>query len=63
MSFDFQYRNAYFLGGGWGRRLLEGGCLLNIFSPRRGAYSNRGAYLKLGANSSLYGIQVWLGNL
>ena len=32
-----------------------GGRLLNIFSSRRGAYSNGGAYLKLGANSSTCG--------
>ena len=43
-------------GGGAGVRLFEGGRLLNIFSLRRGAYSKGGAYLKLGANSSIYGI-------
>ena len=37
-----EYRNSFFLGGGGGR-------LLQILSLRRGAY------LKLGANSSIYG--------
>ena len=32
-----------------------GGRLLQILSLRRGANSKRGAYLKLGANSSIYG--------
>ena len=36
-------------------RLFEGGRLLQILSLRRGANSKRGAYLKLGANSSIYG--------
>ena len=45
--YGIQYRNSYFLGGG--------GCLLNIFSPGRGTYTKGGAYLKLGANSSIYG--------
>ena len=33
------FSNSYFLGGGWEGCLLERGLLLNIFSPRRGAYS------------------------
>ena len=37
------------------RRLFEGGHLLQILSLTRGTNSKRGAYLKLGANSSLYG--------
>ena len=35
--------------------MFEGGRLLQILSLRRGANSRRGAYLKLGANSSIYG--------
>ena len=38
-------------------RSLEGGCLFNIFSLKGGGNSKRGTYLKLGANSSIYGIQ------
>ena len=44
--------------GGGGRRLLEGGRLLQILNLRRGANSKRGAYLKLGANSSIYSIYI-----
>ena len=56
MSYDIQYRNSYFLQGGRGGGALIGrGCLLNIFSFRRGPCSKGGAYLKLGANSSIYG--------
>ena len=40
-------------GGG---RLLEGGRLFQNLSPRGGANSKRGAYWKLGAYSSIYGI-------
>ena len=36
-------------------RLFEGGRLLQILSLRRVANSKRGAYLKLGANLSIYG--------
>ena len=39
----------FFLGGG-GR-----GGAYSTFNLRRGANSKRGAYLKLGANSSIYG--------
>ena len=39
---------AFFLGG-------EGKRLFQILSLRRGANSKRGAYLKVGANSSNYG--------
>ena len=39
-------------------RLFEGGRLLQILSVRRGANSKRGAYLKLGANLSIYGIII-----
>ena len=46
----------FFLGGWEGRRLFEGGRLLQILNLRRGANSKQGAYLKLGANSSIYGI-------
>ena len=35
---------------------MEGGRLLQILSLRRGANSKRGAYWKLGTNSSIYGI-------
>ena len=38
-----------------GGRLFEGGHLLQILSLRRGTNSKRGAYLKLGTNSSIYG--------
>ena len=41
-------------GGG---RLLEGGRLFQNLSPRGGANSKRGAYWKLGAYSSIYGMQ------
>ena len=41
-------------GEGWGG-LLVGGRLFNNFSLRGGANSKGGAYLKLGANSSIYG--------
>ena len=34
-------------------RLFEGGRLLQILTYRRGANSRRGAYLKLGTNSSI----------
>ena len=47
-----EYRNSFFIGGGGGGRLLQ------ILSLRRGANSKRGAYLKLGANSSIYGNMV-----
>ena len=39
-------------------RLFEGGRLLQILSLKRGANSKVGAYLKLGANSSIYGMYV-----
>ena len=42
-------------GRGGGGRLFEGGHLLQILSLRRGTNSKRGAYLKLGTNSSIYG--------
>ena len=38
--------------------LFKGGRLLKILSLKRGASSKRGAYLKLGANSSIYG-KLW----
>ena len=42
-------------GGGEGRgRLFEGGRLFQILSLRKSANSKRDAYLKLGANSSIY---------
>ena len=43
-----EYRNSFFSGEGGGR-------LLQILSLRRGANSKLGAYLKLGANSSING--------
>ena len=43
-----EYRNSYFLG--------RGARLLQISSLRRGANSKPGAYLKLGANLSIYGM-------
>ena len=47
-------------GMGGGGRLFEGGRLLQILNLRRGANSKRGAYLKLGANSSIYGIYIYI---
>ena len=41
-----------------GGHLFKGGLFLQILSLRRGANSKRGAYLKLGANSSSYGIWI-----
>ena len=38
--------------------LFEGGRLLQILSLRRGANWKRGAYLKLGANSNIYGMSI-----
>ena len=35
---------------------MKGECLLQILSLKRGANSKRGAYLKLGTNSSIYSI-------
>ena len=43
---------------GGGGRLLEGGRLFQNLSPRGGANSKRGAYWKLGAYSSIYGMCV-----
>ena len=45
---------VFFFGGGAGA-LTWRGRLFQILSLRRGANSKRGAYLKLGANSSIYG--------
>ena len=53
-----EYRNSFFSRRGGG--LFGGGRLLQILSLRRGANSKRSAYLKLGANSSIYGIFVGL---
>ena len=44
-----------FSRGRGGGALIWRGRLLQILSLRRGANSKRGAYLKLGANSSIYG--------
>ena len=49
--------SRFSLRGGRGR-LFEGGCLFQILSHRRGTNLKQGAYLKLGANSSIYG--KWL---
>ena len=43
--------NGSFLEGG--ARIIMG-CLFNIFSLQGGGNSKRDAYLKLGANSSIY---------
>ena len=51
-----EYRTSFFLGGGG--RLFEGTRLFQILSLRRSANSKRGAYLKLGANSSIYGTLI-----
>ena len=51
-----------FLGEGGGGGAYWKGVLIKYFYPRRGAYSNGGAYLKLGTNLSIYGIWV-TGNL
>ena len=46
---------THFVLGGEGGAYLKGGArLLQILSLRRGANSKRVAYLKLGANSSIY---------
>ena len=42
-------------GRGGGGRLFEGGAYYKFLSLRRGANSKRDAYLKLGANSNIYG--------
>ena len=44
-----------FLGGGVGGRLLEGGAYLIILALGGALIRRGGAYLKLGANSSIYG--------
>ena len=48
-------RSLFFLGGGGGGAYLKGALVTN-FEPKEDANSKRGAYLKLGANSSIYGI-------
>ena len=40
----------------------EGGRLLQILRLRRATNSKRGAYLKLGANSNIYGISFVKGS-
>ena len=45
-----EYRNSFFSRGRGG-----GAALIKNFEPSEGANSNWGAYLKLGANSSIYG--------
>ena len=50
-----EYQNSFFLVGE-GEALIWRGHLLQILRLRRGTNSKRGAYLKLGANSSIYGI-------
>ena len=48
LEYCTEYQNAFFLGGGRGR-------LLQILRLRRRVNLKRGDYLKLGANSSIYG--------
>ena len=45
-------------GGGGGGRGRGRGALITTFELGRGANSKRGAYLKLGANSSIYGVLI-----
>ena len=54
-SYIARVPNLAFSRGRGGGRLFEGGRLFQILSLRRGAYFKRRAYLKLGANSSIYG--------
>ena len=49
-----QVPKLIFSRGGGGGRLFEGGHLVQILSLRRGANSKWSAYLKLGANLSIY---------
>ena len=49
------FSNSFFLGGRGGGALIRRGRLFNNFSLKGGANSMEGAYLKLGANSSIYG--------
>ena len=51
-------KTHFFSGVGGRGRLFEGGRLLQILNLSRSANSKRGAYLKLGANSSIYGSWV-----
>ena len=46
---------THFSSGEGGGALIWKGLLLQILSLRRGVNSKRGAYLKLGPNSSIYG--------
>ena len=57
VSYIVQNTEIHLPRGRWGRSFEGvGGRLLQVLSLRRGANSKRGAYLKLGANSSIYGI-------
>ena len=47
---------THFFSGEGGGRLFEVGAYYKFLSLRRGANSKRGTYLKLGADSSIYGI-------
>ena len=51
VSYSVPSTETRFFSGDWG----EGGRLLQILSLRRAVYSKWGTYLKLGANSSIYG--------
>ena len=51
---SYRVPHLVFLKGG--RALIWRGRLFQILSLRRGANSKRDAYVKLGANSSIYGI-------
>ena len=53
------FSNSFFLGGRGGGALIRRGRLFNNFSLRGGANSKGGAYLKLGANSSIYGTSIF----
>ena len=55
MTFSAVIRTFVREGGG---ALIGNGRLLNIFSPGRGTYSKGDSYLKLGANSSIYGNSI-----
>jgi len=48
---------THFFSGDGGGAYLKGGAYYKFLNLRRGANSKRGTYLKLGANSSIYGIR------
>ena len=57
---SYQVVNVVFSRGRRGGTYLEGGRLFQTLSLRRSANSMRGVYLKLDADSSIYGISQTL---